>query len=102
VFESEKNNKLEPSSTEPVIKKGALDASVANLQEKSSVGTTGDVFTIPKQLNYFRFFSLDQFTSQFNNNFVNQTYQKFTGGEVFFNPGINGLVQIGMSDAFED
>jgi hypothetical protein len=102
VFESEKNNKLEPSSTEPAIKKGALDASVANLQEKSSVGTTGDEFTIPKQLNYFRFFTLDQFTSQFNNNFVNQTYQKFTGGEVFFNPGINGLVQIGMSDAFED
>ena len=72
VFESEKNNKLEPSSTEPAIKKGALDASVANLQEKSSVGTTGDEFTIPKQLNYFRFFTLDHFTSQFNNNFVNQ------------------------------
>jgi len=70
--------------------------------EKASVGKTGENFELPKQLNYFRFFTLDQITTQFNNNFVNQTYQKFTGGEVFFNPGLNGLLQIGLSDAFED
>lgn len=70
--------------------------------EKSTVGKTGIEFELPKQLNYFRFFTLDQITTQFNNNFVNPTYQKFTGGEVFFNPGINGMIQIGLSDVFED
>ncbi len=59
-------------------------------------------FKLPKQLNYFRYFTVDQVVSQFNNNFSNNVYQKFTGNEVFFNPSLNGLFKIGLSDLFED
>jgi Tol biopolymer transport system component len=59
-------------------------------------------FVVPKQRIYFRVFMTDQLVTQFDNNFLNPSYQKFTGSEVYFNPGLNGLIKIGMSDVFED
>lgn len=59
-------------------------------------------FVIPKQRIYFRVFMTDQLVTQFDNNFLNPSYQKFTGSEVYFNPGLNGLFKIGLSDVFED
>lgn len=103
VFESDKSTGTSKQVQQKVVENtSAKNPPVKQSGEKSAIGSTGENFVMPKQLNYFRYYTIDQFTSQFNNNFVNQTYQKYTGGEVFFNPGINGLVQIGMSDAFED
>ncbi len=60
-------------------------------------------FTLPKLRNYDVAFYTDYVVTQLNNNFINSSYQKFTGGgAVFFNPGINGLFKIGISDVMED
>jgi Tol biopolymer transport system component len=68
----------------------------------SETGLATPEFVIPKQRIYFRVFMTDQLVTQFDNNFLNPSYQKFTGSEVYFNPGLNGLVKIGLSDVFED
>lgn len=57
---------------------------------------------LPKTRQYFRVYLFDQVVTQFDNNFINPTYQKFTGSEVYFNPGLNGLFKIGLSDVLED
>lgn len=60
-------------------------------------------FSLPKLRNYDVAFYTDYVVTQLNNNFINSSYQKFTGGgAVFFNPGINGLFKIGISDVMED
>lgn len=56
----------------------------------------------PKQRNYLKIFSVDQVVSQLDNNFLNNNYQVYTGGEYYYNPGLNGLLKIGLSDVFED
>src|SRR5579872_3453318 len=56
-------------------------------------------FQLPKQRNYFIFFSTDYVVTQLDNSFLNPTYQKFTGpGAVFLNPGLSGFFKLGMSD----
>jgi WD40-like Beta Propeller Repeat len=57
---------------------------------------------IPKQRNYNLIFNLDQVVSQLDYGFLNSSYQKFTGSAVYFNPGLNGLLKLGISDLFED
>jgi hypothetical protein len=59
-------------------------------------------FTIPKQRNYNLIFNVDQVVSQLDYGFINSNYQKFTGSAVYFNPGLNGLIKLGISDLFED
>ena len=33
---------------------------------------------------------------------MNSTYQKFTGGAVFFNPGLSALIKVGINDLMND
>jgi hypothetical protein len=40
--------------------------------------------------------------SQIDFSFLSESYQAFTGGAVYFNPGINLLLKIGTQDLFED
>ena len=61
-----------------------------------------NLLEIPKQRNYNLIFNLDQVVSQLDYGFLNSNYQKFTGSAVYFNPGLNGLLKIGISDLFED
>ena len=42
------------------------------------------------------------FVSQLDNTLLNQTYQIFTGGGIFFNPGLNGFFKLGIRDLLED
>jgi hypothetical protein len=83
-------------------KSGTLDTTAIKSENKAVESSGGGAFKLPKQLNYFRFFTLEQVVTQFNNNFINQTYQKYTGGAFFFNPGLTGMVQFGLSDVFEN
>jgi Tol biopolymer transport system component len=69
---------------------------------KSTVNTVSSEFKLPKQLNYFKFFTTDQILSQFNNNFSSNSYQKYTGGEFYYTPSLNGMFKVGLSDLFED
>ncbi len=61
-------------------------------------------FKLAKQRNYNTSYSVDYVVSQLTNSFLNQTYQKFSGGgsPIYLNPGLNALLKIGMSDLFED
>lgn len=51
---------------------------------------------------YRRNFATDYVVSQLDNNYLNQTYQRYTPGAGYFNPGINALMKIGATDVFED
>lgn len=57
--------------------------------------------TVPKSRNYRLNFATDYVLSQIDNSFANQFYQRLSGpGNV--NPGISGLMKLGISDLFED
>jgi hypothetical protein len=61
-------------------------------------------FTIPRAENYNVEYSINQFVSQADFNFLNSSYQQFTGGgsPIFLNPGFNALFKIGIIDLMED
>jgi len=59
-------------------------------------------FKLPPKRNYDVAFHVEDVTTQLDNMFINSTYQRFTGGGGFFNPGINGLIKMGISDIFDD
>ncbi|HAF31285.1 MAG TPA: hypothetical protein DCG75_19785 [Bacteroidales bacterium] len=58
--------------------------------------------SIPKIQIYQRTFFTDHVVSQVDFSFLNSTYQAFTGGAVYFNPGFNALFKIGAYDLLED
>ena len=47
-------------------------------------------------------FTADYITAQLDNSLFNSSYQSYTGGAVYFNPGINALLKIGLSDVMND
>lgn len=59
-------------------------------------------FRMPKQLVYFTNFYTNYLTTQIDFGFLNNSYQSYTGGAVYFNPGFNVLTKIGAIDLFED
>lgn len=115
-FESEGNSaqnnaKQEvPKSNKVVIKIGesqdtsrsARTTFLSNQAINIAPAAASSLFEIPKQRNYNLIFNIDQVVSQLDYGFLNSNYQKFTGSAVYFNPGLNGLLKIGISDLFED
>jgi hypothetical protein len=59
-------------------------------------------FVLPNVKPYNVIYFTDQIVTQVDNNFTNLSYQPFMGGGGFFNPGMNALFKIGISDLFED
>lgn len=61
-------------------------------------------FQLGKQQNYYTHFSVDYIVSQLDNSYLNNSYQKFTGGgsPVYLNPGLNAFFKVSISDLFED
>lgn len=57
---------------------------------------------VPKIQIYQRTFFTDHVVSQVDFSFLNATYQSFTGGAVYFNPGFNALFKIGAFDLLEN
>ncbi|HRG58140.1 MAG TPA: hypothetical protein PK323_04235 [Bacteroidia bacterium] len=97
-FENEKRD-----TVKSVQKKQPDTLSIRNFEAaKIGNGITETPFVLPKQRNYLRTYSIDQLVTQFDNTFLNNGYQQFTGSAVLFNPGVNGLIKIGASDVFED
>ncbi len=64
--------------------------------------STKKLFEFPKVKIYQRTFYTDHVVSQVDFSFLNSSYQAFTGGAVYFNPGFNTLLKIGAFDLFED
>ncbi len=57
---------------------------------------------LPIQRNYDIAFEVDYLLSQLDNSLINSTYQTFTGGAFYFDPGLNGLFKVGVADLMGD
>lgn len=51
---------------------------------------------------YQRHFYMNKLVNQIDFSFLNTSYQAFTGGAVYFNPGMNAFMKLGAIDLFED
>ncbi len=115
VFQSDfprKKNKKEKEK--PVVEKPAVDS--INLVDPFAPNTSetlagiiaqGPVedsasYLLPKQRNYELSFMPSYVLTQLDNNLLNETYQAYTGGAVYFYPGLNALFKIGLNDLFDD
>lgn len=63
-----------------------------------------DPFSNAKQRNYNVEYFIDNMVTQVDFGFLNASYQPFTGGQspIFLNPGLNGLIKVGVTDLLED
>lgn len=60
-------------------------------------------FQPPHESLYKVNFAKDYVLTQLNNDFLDQTYQRYSGpGAIYFNSGFSALFKIGFSDLFED
>ena len=99
---AKKDSTVKKASTPKIEPKKNTNTEFKNTLNVANESVSTDGFTLPKQRNYLRNYSPDQFVTQVDNTFLNAGYQKYTGGAVYFNPGFNGLMKIGISDVFED
>jgi hypothetical protein len=53
-------------------------------------------------IDYQLAFYPDQLVNQIDFSFLNASYQAFTGGAYYYNPGLNLLFKVGANDLFED
>lgn len=92
------NYKLNGDNTEKTVPQ-ALKAAKDSLAKKPK-----PAFRFPVFKNYYTSFYLDQIVTQFDNAFLGQSYQVFTGGSspVYLNPGFNFITKISVTDLFED
>jgi len=70
-----------------------------------SIKKAGELKTkFPIQKNYYTSFYTDQVVTQFDNAFLANNYQVFSGGgtPIYLNPGFNFLTKVSISDLFED
>ncbi len=67
-------------------------------------GDTLSKYEKAKQLNYNVEFSIDQTVTQIDFNYLNSSYQPFTGASdpIFINPGLNLLFMVSITDLMED
>ncbi len=63
---------------------------------------TGRKYELPSLRIYQPSFYINYLASQVDFSFLNASYQPFTGGAVYYNPGFNMLFKIGTQDLFED
>jgi len=68
------------------------------------IKSSDDKLTIPKRLNYNVSYFINDLVSQVDFNYINYSYQPFTGGggPIYLNPGFNLFFQVGMNDLMED
>lgn len=99
VYQDKKGNEVigEPSS-EKVVKVGN------NGQLMVVDNSEENKFVIPKRRNYYTEYYLDQMVSQVDFNYLNYSYQPFTGGNgpIYLNPGFNLFFQLGITDLMEN
>lgn len=62
------------------------------------------IFKPPKQRNYNVVYSINQLVNQIDFNFLNVTYQPYTGGKspIYLYPGLSALFKVGGVDLLED
>lgn len=55
-----------------------------------------------KPIYYFTSFYNNQVVTQIDFGFLNQSYQAYTGSAVYYNPGFNVFLKMGVADMFDD
>ncbi|HTX87947.1 MAG TPA: hypothetical protein VMC08_03080 [Bacteroidales bacterium] len=114
VKEQELPAKTVPAQGEPALQAALSDtipkSSTDTLMRKKYYGTlnarkdTLDKFATAKQLNYNVEYAIDQMVTQLDFNYLNSSYQPFSNSSFpnFFNPGLNALFMVGVTDLMED
>jgi hypothetical protein len=71
---------------------------------KAAGKDSADKYKTAKQLNYNVEYGIDQLVTQIDFNYLNWSYQPFTGSKspIFINPGFNALFMVGITDLMED
>ncbi|MEP7168144.1 MAG: hypothetical protein ABI855_02115 [Bacteroidota bacterium] len=101
VFQSEfprKKKKIQEKAEE--TKKQNQDSTI--IIAPPAVKKDSGEFILPKQRNYDPAFSSNYFVIQPSLQMMNETYQKFSYGSVYFNPGLSGLIKVGVNDLMND
>ncbi len=114
IFQSEfkpkkKNATQEVDSSSALINQPIAEPTNTQTKQDTTVSLTviqlpkdSITFRLPKQRNYDLAFSPDYLITQLDNSLFNSTYQSYTGGAVYFDPGLNLLLKVGMSDLMND
>lgn len=98
-------NNYEFSNDKPKYEKQTVKIEETVVNKKDTVAkkkNTEPEFKEAPQSLYKLNFATDYIVSQLDNSYLNQTYQRYMPGGQYFNPGINGLIKMGISDVFED
>lgn len=93
-----------PVPADSTGKTSNLPASELYSEDDSAKPVSNDTaaYQVPKQRNYELAFQANYLLTQLDNNLMNETYQAFTGGAVYFYPGLNALFKIGVNDLLDD
>lgn len=113
VFQSDfprKKPKKEPApapkpvadTTLQVLNPSATTDTSSAFDQRRTQGPDSASYMVPKQRNYDIAFAANYVLTQLDNNLLNETYQAYTGGAVYFYPGLNALFKIGINDLFDD
>lgn len=88
-----------PKKTEPNTGKKEGDSLITKTKPSKNLE-----FRFPIQKNYYTSFYNDNVVTQFDNSYLNATYQYFSGfgSPIYLNPGLNFLTKVSLSDLFED
>ncbi|MEO6884485.1 MAG: hypothetical protein ABI199_10745 [Bacteroidia bacterium] len=102
-FDDTPQQQAEKSKLQQLQQKKDTSQTVQNkikVQKKDSVNP----FKLSLTNNYRITYSPDYIVTQIGNNFLNSTYQTFTGGgsPIYLNPGFSGFFSVSLSDLFED
>jgi Tol biopolymer transport system component len=105
-FQSEFPSRKKKPELPSVIKDSVRIAtpSAKELMEEVATKTASKdtSYQVPKQRNYELAFATTYLLTQLDNNLLNETYQAYTGGAVYFDPGLNALIRIGVNDLMDD
>ena len=110
VFQSEFRKPEKVRKSDQTVKADTIQPKNIQMVSSTAIETTKaqviggerDSFWLPKQRNYDLAFSTDYFVTQLDNSLQNSTYQAYTGGAFYFDPGLNALLKVGVSDLMDD
>jgi len=97
VFQSEFKRK-----SRPVEQPATITSPVTAAAPPAAVADSTPPYRLPKQRNYDLSFSRNYSVTQLDNSLLNPTYQAYTGGATYFDPGLSVLFMIGINDLMDD
>lgn len=96
------NYELSPNINKPDSIKKTLKKDISNLVARKSLMNYYKEDSLPDRLVYRRSFYINDIVNQVDFGFLSASYQAFTGGAIYFNPGMNALTKVGANELFED